>query len=81
MGPQSTQRKDSTAIGSKAGKSVTFGDNREQQPIEIIDDSPTTVKSVKPNFVKHINKTRTMSGRQKWDWAFDKILMVSTCDK
>ena len=31
----------------------------------------------RPNFVKHINKTRTMSGKQKWDWAFDKILMVS----
>ena len=31
----------------------------------------------RPKFVKHINKTRTMSGKQKWDWAFDKILMVS----
>ncbi len=31
----------------------------------------------KPTFVKHLNKTRTMSPKQKWDWAFDKILMVS----
>ena len=30
----------------------------------------------KPRFVKHINKTRTMSGRQKWDWAFEKIIQV-----
>lgn len=30
----------------------------------------------KPRFVKHINKTRTMSGRQKWDWAFEKIMQV-----
>ena len=30
----------------------------------------------KPAFVKHINKTRTMSAKQKWDWAFDKILQV-----
>eukprot|EP00094_Tigriopus_californicus_P005576 TCALIF_05373-PA protein Name:"Protein of unknown function" AED:0.48 eAED:0.48 QI:0/0.16/0/0.28/0.83/0.85/7/0/2053 len=28
----------------------------------------------RPKFVKHINKTRTMSGRQKWDWAFEKII-------
>ena len=32
----------------------------------------------KPAFVKHINKTRTMSAKQKWDWAFDKILQVGT---
>ena len=32
----------------------------------------------KPRFVKHFNKTRTMSGRQKWDWAFEKILQVGT---
>ena len=31
----------------------------------------------KPNFVKHLNKTRTMSAKQKWEWAFDKILTVS----
>lgn len=30
----------------------------------------------KSTFVKHINKTRTMSAKQKWDWAFDKILQV-----
>lgn len=30
----------------------------------------------RPKFVKHINKTRTMSGRQKWDWAFEKIIQV-----
>ena len=30
----------------------------------------------KPRFVKHINKTRTMSGRQKWDWAFERIMQV-----
>lgn len=29
-----------------------------------------------PMFVKHLNKTRTMSAKQKWDWAFDKILQV-----
>ena len=69
------QRKASTVSGNKTTKNVTFGDNREQ-PIETVDDSPTV--TIKPNFVKHINKTRTMSGRQKWDWAFDKILMVST---
>jgi protein unc-13 len=28
----------------------------------------------KPNFVKHLNKTRTFSAKQKWEWAFDKIL-------
>ena len=56
-------------------KNVSFGDDREKT------DSPETPSSVvKPNFVKHINKTRTMSSRQKWDWAFDKILMVSTKD-
>ena len=32
----------------------------------------------KPRFVKHINKTRTMSGRQKWDWAFERIMQVGT---
>ena len=31
----------------------------------------------KPNFVKHLNKTRTFSAKQKWEWAFDKILTVS----
>ena len=31
----------------------------------------------KPKFVKHLNKTRTMSAKQKWEWAFDKILTVS----
>lgn len=36
-------------------------------------DEPTH----KPNFVKHLNKTRTMSAKQKWEWAFDKILVVS----
>ena len=57
-------------------KVVSFGDDREKpQHDELSDDTPTVVK---PNFVKHINKTRTMSSRQKWDWAFDKILMVST---
>eukprot|EP00095_Tigriopus_kingsejongensis_P005547 snap_masked-scaffold131_size323982-processed-gene-1.0 protein:Tk05547 transcript:snap_masked-scaffold131_size323982-processed-gene-1.0-mRNA-1 annotation:"protein-methionine sulfoxide oxidase mical3-like isoform x2" len=30
----------------------------------------------RPKFVKHFNKTRTMSGRQKWDWAFEKIIQV-----
>lgn len=56
-------------------KVVSFGDDREKPQDELSDDTPTVVK---PNFVKHINKTRTMSSRQKWDWAFDKILMVST---
>ena len=56
-------------------KAVSFGDGRDKPQDELSDDTPSTVK---PNFVKHINKTRTMSSRQKWDWAFDKILMVST---
>ncbi|CAB4059572.1 unnamed protein product [Lepeophtheirus salmonis] len=30
----------------------------------------------KPKFVKHINKTRTMSGKQKWEWAFEKIIQL-----
>ena len=34
----------------------------------------------RPKFVKHINKTRTMSGRQKWDWAFEKIIQVRGSD-
>ena len=57
-----------------SSKNVGFGDDREKGTDELSDDTPTVVK---PNFVKHINKTRTMSSRQKWDWAFDKILMVS----
>ncbi|XP_071749704.1 uncharacterized protein unc-13 isoform X2 [Lepeophtheirus salmonis] len=32
----------------------------------------------KPKFVKHINKTRTMSGKQKWEWAFEKIIQEKT---
>ena len=61
--------------GKDSSKNVGFGDDREKGTDELSDDTPTVVK---PNFVKHINKTRTMSSRQKWDWAFDKILMVST---
>ena len=34
----------------------------------------------KPKFVEHLNKTRTMSAKQKWEWAFDKILQVRIND-
>jgi len=59
---------------AKGEKHVTFGlgVDDEDQSYERIDH--------RPKFVKHINKTRTMSGKQKWEWAFDKIIQVG-CDQ
>lgn len=49
-------------------------DEDEKKPLE---KTVSFAPDGKPKFVKHINKTRTMSGRQKWDWAFEKIIQVS----
>ena len=43
---------------------------------ELLDEEDEHTEQHKPKFVKHLNKTRTMSAKQKWEWAFDKILTV-----
>ena len=49
---------------------------KDDEILEEEEDEDEEVKhhEHKPNFVKHLNKTRTMSAKQKWEWAFDKIL-------
>ena len=52
-------------------RKVTFGP-------EIAEEEATLERrDHRPKFVKHINKTRTMSGKQKWEWAFDRIIQVN----
>jgi hypothetical protein len=55
---------------AKGEKHVTFGVGVEDE------DLGGERRDHRPKFVKHINKTRTMSGKQKWEWAFDKIIQV-----
>ncbi len=60
---------DSDGDEVKGEKRVTFGP-------EIPEESTLERRDHRPKFVKHINKTRTMSGKQKWEWAFDRIIQV-----
>ena len=59
--------------GNLMGKAVSkvSGKEEKKEEEEVLPDH-------KPKFVKHLNKTRTMSAKQKWEWAFDKILTVSS---
>ena len=66
-----TKAGDSETDDSKGEKRVTFGP--DVQPEE---EAPLERRDHRPKFVKHINKTRTMSGKQKWEWAFDRIIQV-----
>ena len=65
--------------GGLAGKQVTVDaankPEAEDKHVKFADADGEASKH-KSTFVKHINKTRTMSAKQKWDWAFDKILQV-----
>ena len=69
-----TKGGDSETDDSKGEKRVTFGP--DVQPEE---ETAFERRDHRPNFVKHINKTRTMSGKQKWEWAFDRIIQVGIC--
>lgn len=65
------ERKPATDSDEARGeKHVTFGVGVEDE------DLGGERRDHRPKFVKHINKTRTMSGKQKWEWAFDKIIQV-----
>jgi hypothetical protein len=64
---------DSESDDNKAEKRVTFGPEVLED-----DDAAFERRDHRPKFVKHINKTRTMSGKQKWEWAFDRIIQVSS---
>jgi len=66
-----TRAGDSETDESKGEKRVTFGPD-----VQADDDVPLERRDHRPKFVKHINKTRTMSGKQKWEWAFDRIIQV-----
>ena len=59
--------------GNLMGKAVSKVSGKEEKKEE-----EEALPDHKPKFVKHLNKTRTMSAKQKWEWAFDKILTVST---
>ena len=59
---------------TKGEKRVTFGPDIPEAEVVL------ERRDHRPKFVKHINKTRTMSGKQKWEWAFDRIIQVRmTC--
>ena len=62
---------DSENEDSRGEKRVTFGPD-----VQAEDEVPLERRDHRPKFVKHINKTRTMSGKQKWEWAFDRIIQV-----
>jgi hypothetical protein len=68
-----TRGGESESEDSKGEKRVTFGPDIVEE-----DDVPLERRDHRPKFVKHINKTRTMSGKQKWEWAFDRIIQVGT---
>ena len=69
-GPPGIQ-KQATAAGDAANKPEAAEDKHVK-----FADADGEASKHKSTFVKHINKTRTMSAKQKWDWAFDKILQV-----
>jgi ribosomal protein S16 len=65
---------DSDSEDAKGEKRVTFGPDIQEE------ETVLERRDHRPKFVKHINKTRTMSGKQKWEWAFDRIIQVRfTC--
>ena len=68
-----TKGGESESEDSKGEKRVTFGPGIVEE-----DEVPLERRDHRPKFVKHINKTRTMSGKQKWEWAFDRIIQVGT---
>ena len=62
-------------IQKQAGDAANKPEAAEDKHVKFADADGEASKH-KSTFVKHINKTRTMSAKQKWDWAFDKILQV-----
>ena len=69
-----TKGGESESEDAKGDKRVTFGPEILEE-----DEVPLERRDHRPKFVKHINKTRTMSGKQKWEWAFDRIIQVGIC--
>lgn len=59
--------------GNLMGKAVSKVSGKDEKK----EEEDVHEEHHKPKFVKHLNKTRTMSAKQKWEWAFDKILTVS----
>ncbi len=74
--PQAQQAGPQKGPPSTAPQQQPKGPTSEEPGKIIEEDEEEYNEQHKPNFVKHLNKTRTMSAKQKWEWAFDRILTV-----